>query len=328
MDNNEDIVERLRRHYDDVPEPASAAPNNPEFEKLVGQLVENPETFRKVTVKGLNGIKGRSSRPTRHRRPYGRIHGSDLGDDSRLVEADPVLSYVAVQVPAKILKKLKIPGASEGTTGVVINREFFKANSRFSSDGLESLILWTGESGTDLEHEKWHIRYDRYNRSKKYVLESLEKEINGSKKRTECIRLISIGLEHHVLSEILARGISKKNEKLMSIHEKKAYAGYFAKSFVNKMDGLGIYDLPDVDKRILSKLVRNKMAGHYMQLFNAGLEAFSALYRNLPEETVIGLVLDCGPKGGPIESGKYPVEEFVERSKNYKKVLGAGQGGQ
>lgn len=323
MDDRE-IAEQLRRHYGDVPELAHEP--NPGFEKLVGQL-EEPETFRKVVVKGLNGIKGGSRPGSRHRKKYGKIRRSDL-DDSELVGYDPVLSYVAIKVPAKILKKLKVPGAGEGAAGVVINKECFKANSPFSYDGGGSLILLTGESGINLEHEKWHVRYDMYNRSKRHVLDSLGKETTGRKKRTECVRLVSIDLEHHVLSEILARGITKKNENVMNIPEKKFYSCYFAKSFVNKMDELGIYDLPNVNKHILRKLVKNKMAGHYKNLFSAGFEAFNTLYRNLPEGTVIGLVLNCGPKGGLIESGKYPVEEFVGLSKRYKEVPGVRTGGQ
>lgn len=320
MDNNGKIVERLRRHYDDVPELAHTP--NPGFEKIVEQLEAGPETFRKVVVEGLNGIKG-GSRPARRRRQYGKIRRSDL-DDSKLVEADHVLSYVAIKVPTKILKKLKVAGAREGTAGAVFYKSHFKANSPFS-DSVEHLVLLTGESKTHLEHEKSHVRYHKHNHAENDTLTSLENELAGEKKRTECVRLMALRREHYVLDEILARGLSEKNEVFMDDTEKKFYAGYLAKSFVETVDRHGLYDLPDVDRPVLNALVRDELTSSYKEMFDAGIRAFNSLYRDLPEKTVERIVFSCG--SNDCEKGFGPVQELVFWSKHYKEVLGAGQGG-
>ncbi len=312
--NDGEIVERLRRHYDDVPELTHEP--NPEFDNLIGQFESGPETFRKVLVRGLDGIRGRG-RPNRRRKQYGKIRRTDVGG-SRLVEADLDLSYVAIMVPEKILKKLDAYGASEGIRGAVFDKSFFKVNSPLIR-GVEYLILLADEDRAYLEHEKSHVRYHRHNRSEKDIVASLDREINGEKKRIECVRLMALHREHYVLSEILAKGVSKKNEVFMDSSEKKFYAGYLAKSFVETMDRHGLYALPNVDGIAFNRLVKDKLASSYEELFDAGIKAFNTLYRNLPEKIVAKIVFSCGLKNG--ECGFGPVQELVEWSKRYKEVL-------
>lgn len=274
MNNNDEIVSLLKKHYkENVADPEP----NPKFDELKKQLLSSPSTFKETVAKGLNeGCYWKLC----------EVHESDL-DDAEVLKLDSDLSLMAIKIPEKVMGKMGFRDAA----GITFDRNVLEKNSPFR--GINVVLINLNAKADTEEHEKSHVSYNE--RSRPYN-DMRSEQIRRRDETTKSLidktdetywEIASIVYEMEMLKELLAGGIAEKNEDVISSYGRLFYPELHATMFVNEIDYNDVFpDCGLVSRHRATDVAKQNSFEYFGRRLNAGIKAFKVLRENLPAKEV------------------------------------------
>lgn len=325
MDNNWEIVERLRRHYDENvlgPEPRRSG---------CDRLMESGG--KRLLAEGLSKY-----RTCRREIEESDLEGADAGwidENSSILGLKPppifVIRLLDRDKSSIVMNKL----GGGGKIGWALDKNGFERDSQLYGTNV-ILVPYQEHPDNALGHELLHVIYDEKSKSRSGIRDMYDAIDYDDGRLCE---ISSLYVETSLFGETLAHAghwhHDEKNAKrddadreiireYLKARLKAGYVPNYAEFFADNADEAGILlDCGIVSKHKAKDTVKKCMAGYLGEKLDEAVDAFRTLSDSLPSSQVLKTALSCGPTREEIESGEYmrPIDELVLWSKHYKEAL-------
>ncbi len=314
--NDGEIVERLRRHYDENVLEPKRDNNYKKLKKMLGRerklakwfLAErlNDSSVEEISEDDLKGAKIIALPESDFEKKFGFPHPPQI----------------SVKIPARkmpaLMKKLGYPDYR----GITLSANGFSHGPFSGTD----FTLVPDSKNRDIyeEHETLHVLHLKRNRSTRDSIRLCNKTLLES--AYEYSKRLSCAAELFLVAEFLAYGGSAKkmHSKTVSGKLKSSYVPGVSEYFSNKIGEMGFFpDCGAISHHGAEKIVEENECRYLKAKVDDGTNAIKILRKRLKPHNFARAIISIGPTREEFESGKYirPIDELVLWSKHYKEVL-------